>query len=106
MEHYQKLEDHFSGFLFTLFLREPKLLRDAGGLTIFVFLLEWMKNHDSQFLGFSPKLKKHKYQSLTRDKLFLRHTLWFLFLFHGGHTNVEIILRNFYPLFEKSSWPL
>jgi hypothetical protein len=28
-----------------------------------------------------------------------------LFLFHEGHTNVEIISRNFYPLFEKSSWP-
>jgi hypothetical protein len=61
MEHHQKLEDHFSGFSFTLFSREPKLLRDAGGLTIFVFLLEWMKNQLG--LGFSTKLKKHKYHS-------------------------------------------
>jgi hypothetical protein len=59
MEHHQKLEDHFSGFLFTLFLWEPKLLRVEGGLTIFVFLPEQMK----QFLGFSTKLKKHKYHS-------------------------------------------
>jgi hypothetical protein len=55
MEHHQKLEDHFSVFLFTLFLREPKLLKDGGGLTIFVFLLERIKNHDSQFLGFSVR---------------------------------------------------
>jgi hypothetical protein len=72
--------------------------RDGGGLSIFVFLLEQMKNHDSQFLGFSTKLKKHKYHS--------RHSSWFSFLFHRVHTNMEIISRNFYPLFEKSSWPL
>jgi hypothetical protein len=63
MEYHQKLEDHFSGFSFTLFSWKPKLLRDVGGLTIFVFLPELTKNHDSQFLGFSPKLKKHKYHS-------------------------------------------
>jgi hypothetical protein len=44
-------------------------------------------------------------QLLTQDRLFLCHTSWFLFLFYGGYTNVEIISRNFYPLFEKSSWP-
>jgi hypothetical protein len=104
LEHHQKLEDHFSGFLFTLFLWEPKLLRGVGWLTIFVFLPERMKNHDSQILGFS-KLKKHKYHSRQHEIDFLHHTSWFLFLFHGGHTNVKIISRNFYLVFEKSSWP-
>jgi hypothetical protein len=47
MKHHQKLEDHFSGFLFTLFSQEPKLLTEVGELNIFVFLPEQMKNHDS-----------------------------------------------------------
>jgi hypothetical protein len=36
---------------------------DLGGLTIFVFLPEWIKNHDFQFLGFLTKLKRYKYHS-------------------------------------------
>jgi hypothetical protein len=85
MEHHQKLEDHFLGFSFTLFLWEPKLFRDAGRLTIFVFLPEQMKNYDSQFLGFCTKLKKYKYHSCQHkiDSFYAMH-YGFRFCFTGG----------------------
>jgi hypothetical protein len=51
------------GFRLLYFLGSPKLLKDGGGLTIFVFLPEQIKNYNFQFLGFSTKLKKHKYHS-------------------------------------------
>lgn len=61
VEHHRKLEGHFSGFSFSIFPREPRLLKDSQGLTIFGFLPEQLKNCNSDFLRFLPKLKKHKY---------------------------------------------
>jgi hypothetical protein len=124
MEQHQKLEDHFSGFSFTLFSWEPKLLRDGRGLTIFVFLPEWMKNHDSQFLGFSTKLKKYKYHNHRYKidsfyathygfcfcsmggtqmwKLFQETFISFLKSFCGFFIHVKKLLLAFYP----SKWKL
>jgi hypothetical protein len=98
LEHHQKLEDHFSGFSFTFFSWEPKLLRDVGGLTIFVFLPEWMKNHDSQFLGFSLKLKKPKYHSCQHkiDSFYAMH-YGFCFCSTGG--------TQTWKLFQETSIP-
>jgi hypothetical protein len=95
MEHHQKLEDYFLGFSFIFFSREPKLLRDAGGLTIFVFLPERMKNHDSQFLGFSTKLKKHKYHSRRHeiDSFYATHH-GFHFCSMGGTQTWKLFQEN------------
>jgi hypothetical protein len=102
LEHYQKFEDHFSGFSFTLFSWDPKLLRDVGGLTIFVFLPEQMKNHNSQFLGFSSKLKKHKYHSHQRevDSFYAMHH-GFCFCSMGG-TQTWKLFQETSILFLKS----
>jgi hypothetical protein len=73
-------------------------LRDAGGLTIFVFLPERMKNHDSQFLGFSTKLKKYKYHSRRYeiDSFYARHH-GFRFCSMGG--------TQTWKLFQETSIP-
>jgi hypothetical protein len=98
LEHHQKLEDHFSGFSFILFLQEPKLLRDVGGLTIFVFLPERIKNHDSQFLGFSLKLKKHKYHSH-------QHEIDSFYAMHHGFRFCSTESTQTWKLFQETSIP-
>jgi hypothetical protein len=73
-------------------------LRDAGGLTIFVFLPERMKNHDSQFLGFSTKLKKHKYHSR-------RHEIDSFYATHHGFRFCSAGGTQTWKLFQETSIP-
>jgi hypothetical protein len=85
LEHHQKLEDHFSGFLFTLFLMGAQIIERLGGLIIFLSKTD----EKSRFLVFGLlfKIKETQIsQSLIRDRLFLHHASWFSFLFYRGHT--------------------
>jgi hypothetical protein len=67
-------------------------------------LAERMKNHDSQFLGFSTKLKKHKYHSRQHeiDSFYAMHH-GFRFCFMGGTQMWKLFQETFIPFL--SSWP-
>jgi hypothetical protein len=78
----------------------------VGGVDYFCFFARTDEKSRFPVFGLLLEIKETQIsQSPTRDGLFLCHASWFSILFHGGHTNVEIISRNFYHLFEKSSWP-
>jgi hypothetical protein len=67
-------------------------------MTIFVFLPERMKNHDSQFLGFFMKLKKHKYHSC-------QHEIDSFYIMHHGFCFCSLGGTQMWKLFQETSIP-
>lgn len=97
-EHHRKLTRHFSAFPFTIFSREPKLLKDSQGLSILIFLPERMRNWDSHFFPFFPKLKKHKYHGRRQEIDSFKAT------HHGFRLHSSDGIRT-WKLFQETSIP-
>jgi hypothetical protein len=89
-------------FIFT----GAQIIERYGWVDHFCFFARPDEKSRFPVFGLLLEIKKTQIsQSPTQNRLLLCHASWFSFLFHGGHTNVDTISRNFYPLFEKSSWP-
>jgi hypothetical protein len=106
MEHHQKLEDHFLGVCVHFIFAGAQIIERCKRVDYFCFFAGTDEKSRFPIFGLLFEIKETQIsQSPTRDRLFLCHVSWFSFLFYGGYTNVEIISRNFYHLFEKFSWP-